>query len=592
MEFTITGHLTDATAAWDAISDTDMINRVGGSSPMVDMSIERDEHNYPKVMGVAGGPAGIKLPFEEDDNRWVQGRYFRQGRTYSAGPLLRSIWEGRLEQQGDGVIPSIWTQMTPRSFVYTPIVAAVARRLNKRWQAYLDGLPPPGETSTEKLRTLEPYAQGSLDRWAKGADPEIAERIGHLLVHERPLELQRMSAFELADRWRLDRDAVLKAMVAGVGDGIFELYWSVKCPRCYAQTTSTGMLGDLADHAACASCDVDFSPDLGDNVEVLFAPHPSVAPRVEQTFCTLFPASVPEIEASFIMAPGESIEERMDLRPGRWRIGAGSGIGDVGLEVSDSGDMAVEWKPGDRGGRDVKAGEVALKLRNEKDGRVRVQVVRDDDLDQRVLASYLTTFPEFQRTLGDQVLAPDIRIANRSVSLLFTDLTGSTAMYEKLGDAKAFAIVRDHFTILRRVTENHGGVIVKTIGDAIMAAFSDPVKTMAAALEMVDALDDWVQESDFGVSIRLRVGFHVGPALMVHTDAAGIDYFGGTVNLAARTQGVAGGGDIVWTAQCHEIDSLRQQVDSRGLVTEALDASLKGLAENTRLYKVHIPIDG
>ena len=163
-------------------------------------------------------------------------------------------------------------------------------------------------------------------------------------------------------------------------------------------------------------------------------------------------------------------------------------------------------------------------------------------------------------------------------------------MYEALGDASAFAIVRDHFTILRRVTESHGGVIVKTIGDAIMAAFSDPVKTMAASIEMVDALDAWVKEGDLGVGLRLRVGFHMGPALMVHTDAAGIDYFGGTVNLAARTQGVAGGGDIVWTAQCHEIDSLRAKIAERGLVAEPLDASLKGLAENTRLYRVHIPL--
>jgi class 3 adenylate cyclase len=144
-------------------------------------------------------------------------------------------------------------------------------------------------------------------------------------------------------------------------------------------------------------------------------------------------------------------------------IGSGIGIGDVDLDVGGEGDVDVEWRPGEGGAR---------------------------------------------------VLAPDIRISNRSVSLLFTGLTGSTAMYEKLGGAKAFAIVRDHVTILRRVTESHGGVIVKTIGDAIMAAFSDPVKTMAAALEMVDALDSWVADGDLGVQIRLRVGFHVGPALM------------------------------------------------------------------------------
>jgi hypothetical protein len=60
--------------------------------------------------------------------------------------------------------------------------------------------------------------------------------------------------------------------------------------------------------------------------------------------------------------------------------------------------------------------------------------------------------------------------------------------------------------------------------------------------------------------------------------------------MAVRTQGVALGGDIVWTAKCHELESLREQIAARGLQADALDVSLKGLAEDTRLYRVHIPL--
>ena len=77
----------------------------------------------------------------------------------------------------------------------------------------------------------------------------------------------------------------------------------------------------------------------------------------------------------------------------------------------------------------------------------------------------------------------------RQVTFLFTDLKGSTAMYERLGDLNAYALVREHFALLDAAVQEHSGAIVKTIGDAVMAVFSRPADAISAALHILEEID-------------------------------------------------------------------------------------------------------
>src|SRR3546814_18039453 len=74
----------------------------------------------------------------------------------------------------------------------------------------------------------------------------------------------------------------------------------------------------------------------------------------------------------------------------------------------------------------------------------------------------------------------DVGIAQ--VTLMFTDLKGSTALYERIGDARAYRLVREHFAFLGEIVREQEGAIVKTVGDAVMAAFPDPAAAVRAAL--------------------------------------------------------------------------------------------------------------
>ena len=142
----------------------------------------------------------------------------------------------------------------------------------------------------------------------------------------------------------------------------------------------------------------------------------------------------------------------------------------------------------------------------------------------------------FRDLFAEATLRPGDEAAVSQVALLFTDLRGSTALYERVGDAAAFNIVREHFALLAAIVRDHDGAVVKTIGDAVMASFGDPADAVKAALAM--------QAAHRRPRAVLKLGIHVGPSVMVNLNDR-LDYFGSTVNMAARLQGQSEGGDIV-----------------------------------------------
>ncbi|TAJ24761.1 MAG: adenylate/guanylate cyclase domain-containing protein, partial [Reyranella sp.] len=142
----------------------------------------------------------------------------------------------------------------------------------------------------------------------------------------------------------------------------------------------------------------------------------------------------------------------------------------------------------------------------------------------------------FRDLFAAATLRPGDEAGVSQVALLFSDLRGSTALYEKVGDAAAYNMVREHFALLASIVRDHDGAVVKTIGDAVMASFGDPAHAVKAALAM--------QAKLAGGDLVLKLGVHMGPSVVVTLNDR-LDYFGSTVNMAARLQGQSTGGDIV-----------------------------------------------
>ena len=135
---------------------------------------------------------------------------------------------------------------------------------------------------------------------------------------------------------------------------------------------------------------------------------------------------------------------------------------------------------------------------------------------------------------------PDLESDRPEATVLFVDVAGSTALYEKLGDAAALNTIGRCLAFLGTISGQFGGRTIKALGDELMLAFGNPEVALRAATEMQIARQ---QHSEAGEAIpELRVGFHHGPVLEVDADL-----FDDTVNIAARVAGLARASQILTT---------------------------------------------
>lgn len=193
--------------------------------------------------------------------------------------------------------------------------------------------------------------------------------------------------------------------------------------------------------------------------------------------------------------------------------------------------------------------------------------------------------PLFREMFETETLSLRESLSISSVCIMFTDIKGSTELYDRLGDSAAYGLVRDHFDVLFRTVEENDGVIVKTIGDSVMASFRHPADGVAAAMSIQAAFDQFNKRENLRNEIIVKIGLHAGSTIMVNLNNR-LDYFGQVVNMAARIQGTADGGDIIISKEVRRdpgaIERMRGKV--KGL-TRRLQ-TLKGISGEQETFRL------
>lgn len=186
----------------------------------------------------------------------------------------------------------------------------------------------------------------------------------------------------------------------------------------------------------------------------------------------------------------------------------------------------------------------------------------------------------FRNLIGDDILKSDQSLEILKVTILFTDVKGSTKLYNTLGDMKAFSLIREHFKILFEVISNNNGIPVKTIGDAIMGVFLNEEDGLKASLEMQENLIKFY--GDKKQKIEIRIGVHTGSSLLVNLNEK-LDYFGQSVNRAARIESSAEPNEVVISYDIFERNTNLIKSNSNISFSEKI---YKGFEEKQKL--VHI----
>jgi len=231
------------------------------------------------------------------------------------------------------------------------------------------------------------------------------------------------------------------------------------------------------------------------------------------------------------------------------------------------------------------APQAALALENQTTTEQLLILERTAWTDDAATATEVTALQVFRDLFAAEALRPGEQISVGTLTVLFTDLKNSTRLYREIGDATAFGRVMDHFDVLRDVIAAESGALVKTIGDAVMAVFREPLSALKAMLHAQERL---ANPPEGMLRLHLKAGVHTGPCIAVTLNDR-LDYFGSTVNLAARLEGQSTGDDIVISGAVYADPAVRDFITASGgaLVANRFEIPLKGFDEQTfELWRV------
>jgi class 3 adenylate cyclase len=361
----------------------------------------------------------------------------------------------------------------------------------------------------------------------------------------------------------------------------------VLCPHCRGVRQEARTLGDVPARGRCDVCEIDFDTDSENAIEITFHLHPSIRDVPKLFFCAAEPATKQHIAVQHGLAPGARARVETSLAEGTYRVRLRGEQHYRALAVTAAADAPreVSWvarpddAPGDADA--LRAGVApALLLANE---RAAAQTFIVEDVrwsDNALRPVQLFTLQEFRDLFSEEFLTADVQLSIGEQTVLFTDMIGSTRFYDDRGDPEAFAEVKRHFREVYEVVKTHRGAVVKTIGDAVMAAFHQPVDALAAAEEIHKRFPAGRADT----SIRLRVSLNRGPCIAVNLNSA-IDYFGRTVNLASKLQACVEAGQVSFPRALRDAPGVADFLARRGAVLEEVVVRSASLSAPIEAYR-------
>jgi class 3 adenylate cyclase len=455
----------------------------------------------------------------------------------------------------------------------------------------------------------------------QSADPGAAAAIEELVREAPDRALCRVNVLDFAAKTGLDEERVIAAFLHAARLGLFELSWNVLCPSCGGVIEAAPTLRNVdREEYHCAWCAADYEPTLDEIVEVTFtvsrrvrriAAHDPDELSYSEYFRQIFWGSGMNLPDNLDHALEEITLETIELPAGEKAV----------LSLQLPAEFVILLDPVTHISRfidvrgeptrerqslslvfdrlrapvekvELRPGPLRLSLENRTDARVLPGLwIANHQLEELLhrrrpflTAKRLLTNQVFRDIYGTDTIDLQQRLKITSLTFLFTDLKGSTELYERVGDLVAFDLVRAHFRVLNDIVATEAGAVVKTIGDAVMATFSTPDRAIAAALRMRDAMRH-LNNGRNGEDLLLKIGIHEGPCLAVVLNDRQ-DYFGQTVNIASRVQALADSRSILATRPVVAYPQASNLLKTEGLEPIVQSRALRGIADEMAVYEI------
>jgi class 3 adenylate cyclase len=456
----------------------------------------------------------------------------------------------------------------------------------------------------------------------QAADPAVADAIERLIVTGADHELNRVNLLDFAKRTGLEEERVISGFLHASRLGLFDLTWNVLCPGCSGVLDAHSTLKSLRqDEYQCGLCACGYEASVDEQVEVAFtvsskvrriaAHDPNSLPLWEyfkQVFWSsgvdlnkeMFESLTDEVTLDALELPvGEKAVLSLQLPPQFVIVfepvtHTAQFIDVQGEPTKERQQLSLLYSNGHKPVETVtmRPGPLRLQLDNQAGVRVLPTIFIAAEGLHRLIgkrkpfltAKRMLTNQTFRDVFKADNLNIDQRLKITSLTFLFTDLKGSTALYERVGDLAAFDLVRAHFHALLEIISSEKGAVVKTIGDAVMATFNQPEQALAAGLRMRSAMERLNVERGTR-DLVVKIGIHEGSCLAVMLNERQ-DYFGQTVNIAARVQGLSTSQAIHITGPVIDAPAVAAILDKAAITPIQKHAALRGIADKIVVYEI------
>jgi len=589
---------------WPYASDTRRLNEAA-ALPRIEETIE--------IPLATGGSQlinrinflGQSMLYEDWPYDWVHEQMFSNVRLFKNGLIARIEIKVELEPLANGgtqinhyvdVTPANWLGVLACPYQFGWKSRQASQQVYQQMDEFLQHkvpqpfklkVTPLSHNATIQLREFNQQlvTQGHAEAWVN--------RLADLLTHEADSELARLRPYKLADQWHAPRQAILELFLSATKLGLLSLSWHILCPLCRGDKASYNSLDQLQKGVHCDSCNIDFEADFAQHVELTFAPAAQIRPIYDATFCVGGPMVTPHILLHQTVPASETRQLQFKLAPGHYRLRTQKAGVECWLNV-DATDNEVTPLIITADSEAIQAPmqfnvptntPTTITLNNQATYPQRIYLERGEWYTDAVTAAEVTALQHFRDLFSDEVLRPGEDIGIQGITILFSDLVGSTAMYNRWGDAASYALVRKQFEILQRIVRANGGGLVKTIGDAIMAAFVDPANAVSAAWAIQKEVDIF-NLTNTEEPLIIKLGLHYGPCIAVTLNGR-LDYFGTTVNMAARLEGQSKGHDMVISESIWQNPAVQEFLQQHNdLQIIPFETNIKGFDKPFKLYRL------
>jgi class 3 adenylate cyclase len=578
-------------AVWRITADTSRLNRALGTAEMHFAEKDGQVRGWSKNGGVRH--EWLEVPWN-----WVAGEWLESVRVYDRGFMKVMHGVQRVAPlPGGGTRFTAYFGFLPRNALgaaaiklgfpglekaYRKVLAEVDQQLAGAATVPAALVAAPPVLSPDARARLETI---SSDLIAQGLDRGAVEQLVGWVRTADDADLGRIQVGERARAWSIPEDTLLRVCLHATRAGLLDLSWDVVCPHCRG-SEGHGRLGALPGDAACDTCAITFGTDRDNVVEITFRVHRSIREVQTRSFCSAEPAHKSHVRVQRALPPGASVEVAPALEPRRYRMRLHGEERYGYLDVGNEGEAEVEWSASAsfdslRSLRTNGAGNGAkVVLTNDRDEETRFVLEEAQWSDVALRPGRLLSFQEFRDLFSEEYLGADVQLAIGEQTILFTDMVGSTALYASRGDPAAFVEVRKHFADVFGLIAEHRGAVVKTIGDAAMGAFNDPLDAVRCSRAIHDRFPPGCTHS----VARLRISLNTGPCIAVKLNA-NIDYFGGTVNVAAKLQALAESWQIAMAQATYHAPGVAAYLAQQGAELEDLVYRNKALTDEVKVKR-------